>query len=365
MRISEITDYLESIAPLEYQEDYDNSGLLIGDPDHEVTKVIITLDCIEEVIEEAIASNCQLIIAHHPIVFRGLKKITGRNYVEKTILKAIKNDIAIYAIHTNLDNVSNGVNSKIADKLGLLNRSLLQPKSGILSKLVTFCPKENTESILKALHKAGAGDIGNYSHCSFTNSGQGAFKPGEESNPSIGNKGIVEKVNEDRIEVVLNSKDEGRILKALFEIHPYEEVAYYIHRVMNENQTVGAGMIGELERGLEPNEFLAYVKEKMSLECIRHTQLINRKIKKVAICGGAGSFLLSAAKRAKADVFITADFRYHEFFEAEGQLMILDIGHFESEVFTKDLLLEFLKQKFTNIALVLSEVDTNPVKYFK
>jgi len=365
MRIGEITDYLESIAPLEYQEDYDNSGLIIGDSSLKVSKVLITLDCIEEVVDEAIARKCELIIAHHPVVFRGLKKITGKNYVEKTVIKAIKNDIAIYAIHTNLDNVGIGVNRKIADQLGLKNAAVLQRKSEVLSKLVTFCPRENTEELLEALHLAGAGDIGNYSDCSFKISGEGTFKPGRGSNPSIGRKGLVEKVDEDRIELLLPSTNENKVLEALFDNHPYEEVAYYLNRISNTNRDIGAGMIGEFEQGIQANEFLSYVKEKMELEGLRHTEIINKKIKKVAICGGAGSSLLSAAKKAGADAFISSDFKYHEFFDAENQLMILDIGHYESEVFTKDLLLEFLKQKFTNIALVLSEVDTNPVKYFK
>jgi len=365
MRVREITNYLESIAPLEYQADYDNSGLIVGSSDQNITKVLITLDCIEEVVDEAITNKCELIIAHHPIIFRGLKKINGKNYVERTILKAIKNDIAIYAIHTNLDNVDIGVNRKIADKLGIKNARLLQPQSSILSKLVTFCPKGHSQMVLDALHIAGAGNIGNYTQCSFTSSGVGAFNPGEASDPFIGSKGGQdEKVNEDRIEVIINTKDERAVLKALFESHPYEEVAYYLHRVDNENQTVGAGMIGQLERDFDANEFLSFVMEKMELRCIRHTSLTKHAIRTIAICGGAGSVLLTAAKRAKADAFITADFKYHEFFDAEKQLVILDIGHYESEVFTKDLLLELLTQKFTNIALVLSEVDTNPVKYF-
>ncbi|MDA0194325.1 MAG: Nif3-like dinuclear metal center hexameric protein [Bacteroidetes bacterium] len=365
MRVREITNHLESIASLEYQEDYDNSGLIVGSHDQKVTKVLITLDCIEEVVNEAISKKCELIIAHHPIIFRGLKKINGKNYVERTILKAIKNDIAIYAIHTNLDNVDIGVNRKIAEKLGIKKTRLLQLKEGTLSKLVAFCPKEYSQIVLDALHKAGAGNIGNYSQCSFTGPGVGAFRPGEASDPFIGRKGgQVERVNEERIEVIINSKDEKAVLDALFESHPYEEVAYYLHRVDNKNQSVGAGMIGDLERDFDAYEFLNFVKDKMALKCFRHTSIIKNSIRKIAICGGSGSFLLSAAKREGADAFITSDFKYHEFFDAEEQLIILDIGHFESEVFTKDLVLEFLTQKFTNIALVLSEVDTNPVKYF-
>ncbi|MEQ9423054.1 MAG: Nif3-like dinuclear metal center hexameric protein [Cyclobacteriaceae bacterium] len=364
MKIKDITSFLESIAPSAYQESYDNSGLITGNPDLEVSKVLITLDCIEDVVDEAIAEGCNLIIAHHPIVFKGLKKLNGKNYVERTVIKAIKNDIAIYAIHTNLDNVHVGVNKKICDRLGLIRTKILAPKSDVISKLVAFCPKENTQSVLEAIHKTGAGSIGNYSHCSFVVNGQGSFKPTDQANPHIGKADELEHVDEDRIEVQLPTHMENQVLSALFKSHPYEQVAYYIHRVNNHNQTVGSGMIGELENAMKPEDFLEYVKTKMDLKVIRHTAAISRKIRKIAVCGGSGSFLLSHAKRAKADAFITADFKYHEFFDAEKNLMILDIGHFESEVFTKELLSGFLTENFANIAPVLSRVDTNPVKYF-
>ena len=365
MRIREITDYLESIAPLGYQESYDNSGLIVGDPNMEVEKVLITLDCLESIVEEAITKKCQLIIAHHPIVFRGLKKLNGKSYVERTVINAIKHDIAIYAIHTNLDNVNTGVNKKIAQKLELEKLSILSPRKDQISKLVTFCPKENTSQVLKALHEAGAGSIGDYSDCAFVTEGTGQFKPLENANPHLGKVDELEKVAEDRIEVQLPVSLERQVLKALFKSHPYEEVAYFLSRVDNENQTVGSGMIGNLKQPLSSMDFLQHVKDRMELSCIRHTNLLSKKIKKVAICGGAGSFLLGQAIRSGADAFITADFKYHEFFDAENRLMILDIGHYESEVFTKDLLSELLTEKFTNIAPVLSTVDTNPVRYFK
>ena len=365
MVIREITQYLEAIAPVSYQESYDNSGLIVGDPNKEVKNILITLDAIEPVVDEAIEKNCELIIAHHPIVFRGLKKLNGSNYVERTVIKAIKNDIAIYSIHTNLDNVHLGVNKKIGEKLGLVNLKILSPKKEALSKLVTFCPSKNAPGILEALHNAGAGSIGDYSHCSFTTQGEGSFKPLDGSKPHIGETGKLEKVNEDRIEVLLPRHRESEVLNALFSAHPYEEVAYYLHRLENENQAVGSGMIGDMQQEMPADDFLKYVKAKMELLCIRHTKEISRNIKKVAFCGGAGSFLLGAAKRARADAFITADYKYHEFFDAEERLMILDIGHYESEVFTKDLLLGFLTGKFANIAPVLSAVDTNPVRYFK
>ncbi len=363
-KIKDITDYLEGIAPLAYQESYDNAGLITGNQQDKVTGVLITLDSTEAVIDEAIAKKCNLIIAHHPIIFKGLKQITGKTYVERTLIKAIKHDIAIYATHTNLDSVINGVNQKIAEKLELQNLKILQPKTATLSKLVTLCPKESTESVIQALHKAGAGHIGNYDQCSFTTEGIGTFLPSENATPHIGKKGDLETVAEDRVEVILPTHLQSKILTALRQAHPYEEVAYYLSEISNKNQEVGAGMVGELASPMNTNEFLAYLKDKMQLDVIRHTSPTKNKVSKIAFCGGSGSFLLSRAIRQQADVFITGDFKYHEFFDAENHLMIADIGHYESEVFTKELIFDFLSKKFTKFALNLSEINTNPISYF-
>lgn len=363
-KIKDITDFLESIAPKAYQEDYDNAGLITGNSDWEVQGILCTLDCVESIIDEAIARKCNLIVAHHPIVFRGLKQLNGKNYVERTMVKAIKNDIAIYAIHTNLDNVHTGVNKKIADKLGLENTRILSPKPATLQKLEFFVPIDDTDKVLEALHKAGAGNIGNYSNCSFRIEGTGTFKPNDLANPSIGSSNEQEFVNENKVEIIFPAHLEGRILSALKKSHPYEEVAYYLHTIKNKNQEVGAGMIGELPSELDSQSFLQHLKESMELNTIKYTPLSDNKIKRVAICGGAGSFLLGAAKGAQADAFVTSDFKYHEFFDAEGEIMIADIGHYESEVFTKELLGAFIREKFANIATYLSEVNTNPVKYF-
>lgn len=360
--IKDVTNYLESWAPRAYQEDYDNSGLLTGNPSDPVNAILVTLDCIESVVDEAIATGCNLIVAHHPIIFRGLKKITGQNYVERTIIKAIKSDIAIYAIHTNLDNVHTGVNKKIAERIGLKNTRILLPKKETLTKLVTFAPKENSGDVLNALHKAGAGNIGNYKNCSFKVVGEGSFMPNEKANPHIGQTNQLERVEEDRIEVIFPSYLSSAIISALRKSHPYEEVAYYLTSLENENQEVGAGMIGELDEALEPSNFLAHIKKTMSTGCIRYTQ-VNQKIKRVVVCGGSGSFLLSMAKAAGAQAFVTADFKYHEFFDAEGKIMIADIGHYESEQFTKDLLVEVLKEKFTTFASNFSKTVTNPISY--
>lgn len=364
MKIQEITSYLESLAPRAYQESYDNSGLLTGNQTTEITGALITLDCTEAVVEEARAKNCNLIIAHHPILFKGLKKLTGSNYVERTIIKAIHYDIAIYAIHTNLDNVHVGVNRKIAEKLGLQNLHILAPKKETLIKLTVFIPKENVEAVLGDLHTAGAGQIGNYKNCSFQVEGKGRFQPDENANPHIGESGKLEIVNEIRAEVIFPSHLEVTILKSLRKSHPYEEIAYYLTPLRNENQEVGAGMVGELEEAIEPIAFLKRLKSSMSLTVIRHTPLLNTKVKKVAICGGSGSFLLSNAIQAGADFFVTADFKYHEFFDAEERLTIADIGHYESEVYTKDLLGELLTKKFPTFAVNFSTTITNPISYY-
>ncbi len=364
MKVKEITRYLEQIAPLSYQESYDNSGLIVGHPDDEVKKALISLDCTEVVVDEAIAKGCDLIISHHPIVFKGLKRFNGRNYVERTVMKAIKNNIALYAIHTNLDNVAGGVNSKIAEKLGLINQAILSPKSGLLKKLVVYVPRVNVEEVRRALFDAGAGSIGDYDQCSYNTAGYGTFRPLSGANPTIGTVGTQERVEETKIEVVFPAPLERQIVVAMLAVHPYEEVAYHIVRIENSLQQVGAGVIGNLPEPMEVSSILRYLKERLSLNVIRHTELLSKPIERIAVCGGAGGFLLAEAKRSGADLFVTADYKYHEFFDAEGDLVIADIGHFESEQFTQELLLEIIQKKFVNFAVLLTEIDTNPIKYY-
>jgi len=364
-KIKDVTNYLETIAPLAHQELYDNCGLITGDSESSVTGVIISLDCTEAVVEEAVEKGCNLIIAHHPIIFSGLKKITGASYVERTVIKAIQNHIAIYAIHTNLDNSLAGVNHHFAKLLNLNNLSILNSKPGTLKKLVSFVPKNNTQEVLQALYKAGAGEIGNYSSCSFTVDGEGSFTPNERANPTIGSKGKPEHVAETRIEVLVPHHKANQIVVALKEAHPYEEIAYYITTLENNNQAIGAGLVGQLPKELSVVEFLQHLKQTMQLEVIKFTKEFSGTIKTVAICGGSGSFLLKAALSAKADAYVSADFKYHEYFDAENKLLICDIGHYESEVGTKDLLYDILSKKFSSFALNLSEIDTNPINYFK
>ncbi|NIJ52109.1 Nif3-like dinuclear metal center hexameric protein [Dyadobacter arcticus] len=362
--IKDITNELEKLAPLAYQEGYDNAGLLVGSSETEVQGILFTLDVTEKIVDEAIEKQCNLIVAHHPIIFKGLKKLNGKNYVERTVIKAIKHDIAIYATHTNLDHVTNGVNWKIAEQLGLTNVKVLAPKKQWLTKLTFFAPIENTNSILNALFHIGAGKIGQYEQCSFRTKGTGTFLPGEFANPTIGTQGKLEEVTEERIEVMFPSYLESRILSVLRSAHPYEEAAYYLSSLENENQEVGAGAVGELPAEMTAQDFLKHLKKEMQVNVIKHTKAVSGTVKRVAICGGAGSSLLSNAIEAKADVFVTADYKYHEFFDAENRIMICDIGHYESEVFTKNLLHHYLSGKFSNFALCLSEVNTNPVQYF-
>lgn len=364
MKLSLLTTYLESLAPLAYQEDYDNSGLIVGQPDQDIQQALISLDCTEAVVDEAIAKNCQVIISHHPIVFRGLKKFNGKTYVERVVEKAIRNYIAIYAIHTNLDNVMNGVNERICETLGLTNLRILAPKSGVLKKLVTYVPFDKADQVRNALFHAGAGNIGNYSECSFNADGTGTFKGNEDTNPYVGEPGMRHHEKEVRMETIYPANLESKLLMALFLAHPYEEVAYDLYTLTNQNQQVGAGMIGELEEAVDEEEFLFEVKQRMHAQVIRHTAFTGKTVKKVAVCGGAGGFLLKHAIAAGADVFVTADYKYHEFFDAEGKLLIADIGHFESEQFTQQLLYEIIQKKFANFAVRLTEINTNPVKYF-
>jgi dinuclear metal center YbgI/SA1388 family protein len=363
MKLKEITSYLESIAPLSHQESYDNAGLICGDENMEINAALICLDSTEAVIDEAITQGCNLIIAHHPIVFSGIKKLNGKNYIERVLIKAIKNDIAIYASHTNLDNVFDGVNAKICEKLSLQNCNILSPQRNLLKRLITFCPSENAEAVRKAVFDAGAGTIGNYSECSFNTPGTGTFKALAGADPHIGEIGKRFSGEEIKMEFIYQSFQESKVVKALLKAHPYEEVAYDLISLTNVDKGIGAGMIGELPAEMTEMEFLQHLKSAMKTNCIRYTALTGKKVKKVAVCGGSGSFLLNAAITGHADVFVTADFKYHQFFDAEKHLIIADIGHYESEQFTMELFYEILKKKFSTFALQLTKINTNPIKY--
>lgn len=363
MLLSSIISYLESLAPLAYQESYDNSGLIVGNGEMEVKKAIVSLDCTEAVIDEAIATGANLVISHHPIVFSGLKKFNGSTYIERVVMKAIKHDIAIYAIHTNLDNVRYGVNQRIAEQLGLQNLQILAPKMGLLSKLQTYVPHDRATELRDALFAAGAGHIGNYSECSFNTEGTGTFKGNDQSNAYVGEKNVTHAEPETKIEVMFPTRLSSQVLKALFNTHPYEEVAYELIPISNQHQEVGSGMIGELPKEYTEEEFFSLLKKGLNTPVVRHTASIGKTLKKVAVCGGSGSFLLNNALKMDADAFVTADYKYHQFFDAEGKILICDVGHYESEQFTMDLLVEKIQKKFPTFAICLTKCNTNPVFY--
>jgi dinuclear metal center YbgI/SA1388 family protein len=364
MKLREITDYIESIVPLSLQESYDNSGLIIGRKDNEINRALLCVDITEDVIDEAVKKECELIISHHPLIFgNGLKKLNGENEQEKIIIRVIKNDISIYAAHTNLDNYQNGVNKILCDKLGIINTKVISPKSGLLRKLVTFCPVDKANEVRGAIFEAGAGYIGNYDCCSFNVEGSGSFRANEGANPYVGEKGKLHYEKEVRIETIYPVFLEGKIIKAMLESHPYEEVAYDIYPLGNKWNNAGLGLLGELAKGKEEKVFFKYLKDVTNAGCIRHTKLQGKKINKVAVCTGAGSFLIKEAINAGADVFITADMKYHQFFEAENKIIIADIGHYESEQFAKELLYTLLNQKFPKFAPLISDTYTNPVYY--
>ena len=365
MKVSEIISAIEYFAAPELQEEYDNAGLITGQPGQNCTGVLCTLDVTMEVIEEAKQKNLNLVLAHHPIIFRGLKRINGKNYVERIIIEAIKNDIAIYAAHTNLDNILLGVNGMIARKLGLENIRILDPKKKILRRLITFAPLEKAEEVRKAVFQAGAGRIGKYGECSFNTNGTGTFKAEEGADPYVGEIGKQHREEETKIEIVFPFFLENQVVMALVDSHPYEEVAYDIFTMENRHFGIGSGIIGELADPKDEKEFLKIVRENFRAEGIRHTNFTGRPLKKVAICGGAGSFLIPAALKEGADIYISADMKYHEFFEADGKMLLADIGHYESEQFTSDLLLDLLEEKFPNFAVLKTSINTNPVRYFK
>lgn len=370
MIVQDVINHLETLAPLDYAEDFDNVGLLIGDKDAEVSGILVTLDTLEAVVDEAIAQNCNLIVSFHPIIFKGLKSLTGKTYVERTVLKAIKNDIAIYTIHTALDNALKGVNDIICNTLGLKNKRILIPQKGTIKKLTTYVPVDHATALRSQLFKAGAGNIGNYDNCSFNTEGKGTYRGNEHSNPTLGTKGELHEEQETQISVTFNKHIESQLLNTLFEQHPYEEVAFEITTLDNYDQTIGIGMVGELETSQSTMAFFEFVKNTMQVSCLRHSEIIKDSVKKIAVLGGSGSFAISAAKRAGADVLITADLKYHDFFSAENDIILADIGHYESEQFTKNFLVDYLSKKITNFApafkaskIFLSKINTNPVKY--
>lgn len=365
MKVKDITALIEAYAPPAYQESYDNCGIQVGNHNDDVTGVLIALDVTEAILEEAISRGCNMVLTHHPLIFGGIKRLTGANYVERIVKMAIKNDICIYAAHTNMDNVKNGVNAKIAEKLGLTNVRILAPKENLLYKLYTYAPMADASRVRDALFAAGAGHISQYSECSFNSNGIGTFRGAAGTNPTIGLAGGPrEEVQETKIEVIVSLHQRQAVLQALKDNHPYEEVAYELIALSNAATDIGAGMLGELPEAMSETDALQLIKDKMRAECIRHTSLLGKPVRKIAVCGGSGSFLLRNAISAGADMFVTADYKYHQFFDAEQKIVIADIGHYESEQYTSEIFHAILTKKYPNFAILLSNLSTNPVKYF-
>ncbi len=364
IKIDELLRSLFEEAPLILQESYDNSGLLIGRADQMVSRVLISLDVTEAVVDEAIQKKCGLILSHHPLIFKGLKNLVPSGPVERTVVKAVQHNIAVAAMHTNLDKVIQGVNGKIADKLGLKNRKIMQTEKNLLKKLITFCPVEQAEKVRLALFEAGAGQIGDYDSCSYNLDGFGTFRAGEGTTPFTGEINKLHKETEQRIETIVPVYLINKVLQALFQAHPYEEVAYDIIPLDNEFDQTGSGLIGYLEQAMEEKNFFELIRQQLKTPFLRHSQSIGKPIQKVALCGGSGSFLINHARAANADAYVTADLKYHDFFEADGKLLLVDAGHFETEQFTKELLADIIRKKIPNFAPLISGVDTNAVHYF-
>lgn len=363
MKLGTVIRHLEQWAPPAYQESYDNSRLLTGNPDMEVTGILVSLDCVENVISEAVARGCNVVVAHHPIIFGGLKSLTGRSYVERTVIHAIKNDVAIYALHTNLDNVATGVNHKIAGLIGLENTRILSPVSGKLTRLEVVCPDTATEAIREAAFAAGAGNVGKYERAWFGVQGTSGFTAKPDANPSQGQIGKAVSETQTRLSFTFPSYLQSTVLSAIRRVHPYEEFDHHLMALANVNQEVGSGMIGRLPQPENTEDFLRRIKATFRCGAVKHTAIHKPQVETVALCGGAGFFLLPQAIGQGADVYLTSDVKYHEFFDADGKIVLADIGHYESEQFTKELMADSLKNAFTELSVSISEVNTNPVKY--
>ena len=364
MLVKDILNCITEIAPLQWQESYDNAGLQVGDLNAEAHKALICLDITEEVVDEAAAKDCNVIVSHHPLIFKGLKHLTPQTYIERSVMKAIKHDIAMISMHTNLDNSCLGVSRVLAERLGLKDLHILQPLEGHLKKLVVYVPLSAAEAVRNAMFEAGAGCIGNYDSCSFNAQGQGSFRAGETAHPYVGENGKVHFEDEVRIETVVPKYALNQVIAAMLKVHPYEEVAYDVFALENEFQQAGAGMIGEFKNPMEETDFLRLVSETVDSPCLRHSALTGRKVKKVALCGGSGSPFMGEALRQKADAYLTADIKYHDFFIPESAMLLVDGGHFETEQFTKELIYELIRKKFPTFAAEIAETKTNSVHYF-
>lgn len=365
MKLTEIIQIIEKEIPVQLQESYDNNGLQLGDANSEILKALISLDLTMDVLIEAKSENCNLIITHHPPIFSAVKTIESNDVLGAMIYFAIKNDIAIYSMHTSFDKYKYGVSYALAEKLLIKNIKVLSPEKNVLRKLITFCPKIQSEALRKALFSAGAGHIGEYDSCSFNTIGEGTFRALEKANPFVGAKGDLHIEQEVKIETIFPFWKQNAVIKALLAHHPYEEVAYDIYLLENRLENSGLGMLGNLEKELEKEDFLSFVKGKLKIESLRFNNSFKGKIKKLALCGGAGSSLIREAISSGADAYITADLKYHEFQAASSDILLIDAGHYETEIFALNAIKSLLSEKLPKFATRISETKTNFVSYFK
>jgi dinuclear metal center YbgI/SA1388 family protein len=363
MKLKEICSYLDLAVPLSFQEGYDNSGIQVGFPEKNVHSALITLDVTEAVIDEAIETGCDLIISHHPVIFNSIKRLTGRSFTEKIIIKAIQKEIAIYSAHTNLDVYSSGVSRKMAEKLTLKNIKVMSPLKGKLLKLVTYIPEMHIEKVREALFEAGAGVVGNYDKCGFAVPGTGSFRGGENTTPFIGEKGKMQYEKEIRFETILFSHLKDKVIEALIEVHPYEEVAYDLYLLENGSSEIGLGCVGHFDDSIDEMDFLKLVSSVFNAKGLRYSRLTGKQIKNVALCGGSGASLLNVAIATGADAFITSDIKYHNYFDSDSKILLVDTGHYESEKFSTEILYELINKKFPKFAVRFSEKNTNPINY--
>lgn len=363
-KVKDVIDAITAEASLSFQESYDNSGLLIGDSEMKVSKVLITVDITKEVIQEAINKRCEMIVSHHPLIFHGLKRLSPSNPIAAMAMDAIKNNIAVAAMHTNLDNYGKGISYKLSEKLQLTDLKVLSPMKNNLLKLVVFCPVSHVDIVRKAMMEAGAGCIGNYDFCTFNASGKGTFRANEGANPFVGEKNMIHFEDEIRIETVLPMHKLSSVVQAMLQNHPYEEVAYDVYRIENDYSCAGAGMMGVLKEEMDEEKFMKHIQNQLNIPCLCHSALLGKKIKKVAVCGGSGAFLIHEAMKKGADVYVTSDIKYHDYFEADGKILLINAGHFETEQFAKEIMADIIRKKIPNFAVLISEVKTNAVHYF-
>lgn len=363
MKISEITGAIEKYAPLWLQEEWDNAGLQVGDTDREATGAVLCVDATEAIVDEAIDRGVNLVISHHPLLFRGLKRITGRTATERIVAKALKHDIAIYSAHTNMDSAPGGVSWATGRRAGLTAMRTLVPQQGRLMKLAVFVPSAYSNAVSEALWNAGAGRMGNYDRCAYMTDGRGTYRPLPGADPAIGTVGQSHTEAETRIEVVFPTAISGRVVQAMLKAHPYEEPAFDLIPLANDITSAGLGVIGSLKTPMPASEYIAWVKQALGIGAIPYAGDARRMVHRVALCGGAGAEFIGNAIAAGADLYMCGDLKYHDFTTHADSIVLADIGHYESEQCTKEIFYDIIQKNFPNFATYYAEEDKNPISY--